>query len=83
MAPTAETQLVEFLCEQIAIRTKAVASTIHADSLLVELGLESLDAVLLCGDVEDRFGVDVDPAAIFEHETLGAFARSVLQRTEH
>jgi hypothetical protein len=39
--------------------------------------------VLLCGDVEDRFGVDVDPAAIFEHETLGAFARSVLQRTEH
>lgn len=73
-----ENQLLEFLREQIAQRTDASAESIHADSLLVDLGLQSIDAVLVCGEIEEEFDVEVDPEDIFEHDTLGAFVRSVI-----
>lgn len=73
-----EQQLLEFLREQIAQRTDAPTESIRADSLLVELGLQSIDAVLVCGEIEEEFDVEVDPEAIFEHDTLGAFVHSVL-----
>lgn len=80
MTASIEAQLIEFLRQQIAQRTKLKVEEISEDSVLIDIGLQSIDAVLLCGDVEDRFEVEIDPADIFDHETLGAFARSVLQR---
>ncbi|AXS39710.1 acyl carrier protein [Breoghania sp. L-A4] len=77
---TLSTELLEFLRQQIAQRTKLNIEDISEDSVLMDLGLQSIDAVLLCGDVEDRFQVEMDPADIFDHETLGAFAKSILQR---
>jgi acyl carrier protein len=35
---------------------------------------------LLCGDIEDHFNVEIDPADIFEYDTVGAFAQSILTR---
>lgn len=80
--PTVD-QVVDFVRQRIAERTDAAVDAVQANSILVDLGLESLDAVLLCGAVEDHFGVEVDPAAIFENETLEDFARAVLERREH
>lgn len=80
MTASNEAQLLEFLRQQIAQRTKLKVEDISEDSVLIDIGLKSIDAVLLCGDVEDRFEVEIDPADIFDHETLGAFAKSVLQR---
>ncbi len=80
MKPSTEVLLYEFLRERIAQRTKLTAEEITADAVLADLGLQSIDAVLLCGEVEDRFDIEMDPADIFEHETLRAFAQSILQR---
>lgn len=75
-----ETELFDFLRSQIAQRTKVAASDIQADAVLVDLGLQSIDAVLMCGDIEDHFGIEMDPAAVFEHKTLASFAQFILQR---
>lgn len=81
MSDIDESQFFSFLRDRVAQRTKTEADAIGMDMSLADLGLQSIDAVLVCGEVEDRFGVEVDPAEIFEHDTLGEFARSILKRT--
>ncbi|MBD5785590.1 acyl carrier protein [Cellulosimicrobium terreum] len=41
---------------------------------LAELGLGSVQVLALCGDLEDEFGVDVDPALVVDHPTPVALA---------
>lgn len=82
MTSSSKADLVEFLRDQISQRTKLPVNDVTPGSVLIDLGLQSIDAVLLCGDVEDRFGVEIDPADIFDHETLEAFAQSILKRMD-
>lgn len=71
------TTVTDFLRAQIAKRTNLTLAEVTETSIMVDLGLESIDAVLLCGDTEDQFEIEIDPAMIFEHDTLGSFAREV------
>ncbi|TDL88997.1 acyl carrier protein [Meridianimarinicoccus aquatilis] len=80
MSDVNETALFSFLREQIAQRTRSAPETISEDMTLSDIGLQSIDAVLVCGEVEDRFNVEIDPAEIFEHDSLREFAQSVLSR---
>jgi len=77
---TKENQLFEFLFDQLAQRSAAPEEAVNAQTQLTDLGIQSIDAVLLCGDIEDKFEVEIDPADIFEHDTVGAFAQSILSR---
>jgi len=70
-------ELVAFLIRRIAALTKQDEAAIGPETSLVDAGLQSIDAVLLCGEVEDAFQVEIDPALIFDHETLGSFAAAV------
>ena len=73
-------QLIKFLYEQLAQRSDLPVESITPETQLTDLGIQSIDAVLLCGEIEDRFAVEMDPADIFEHDTVGAFAQSILTR---
>lgn len=42
---------------------------------LVELGLDSVYALTLCGDVEDRLGLIVEPTLAWDYPTIEAIAR--------
>jgi acyl carrier protein len=68
----------EFIRTRLSARTEVPLDKIDASSVLIDLGLRSIDAVLLCGEVEDSFQVELDPSTIFEHETLGDFIAAVL-----
>lgn len=83
MTSNTETQLFEFLRERIAQRTELAQTEIVRESTLADLGLQSIDAVLLCGEVEDRFQTEVDPADIFEHETVGDFISAIMRRLKN
>lgn len=78
-----EFAVLEFVRAGLSQRTKVPIEEIDATSGLIELGLQSIDAVLLCGEVEDRFQVELDPSTIFEHETVGIFVAAVLDRFEN
>lgn len=80
MSHPRKSELYNFLRSQIAERTKQAETAVRDDSVLIELGLQSIDAVLMCGEVEDHFGIEMDPAAVFEHKTLESFAQFVLQK---
>ena len=70
-------EVTRFLRERIAARTGVPLDEVVETSVLVDLGLQSLDAVLVCGEVEDAFNIELDPSAIFEHDTLGDFSSEV------
>lgn len=75
-----EPAITEFVRERIAARTKIPLEKIAISARLIDLGLQSIDAVLLCGEVEDRFSVELDPNTIFEHETLDGFIADIVAR---
>lgn len=75
-----EHEVFSFLAARLAQLTEQDQAAITADSVLIDLGLQSIDAVLLCGEIEDRFQIELDPATIFEHETLGSFSTEIRQR---
>lgn len=80
MNTSRETELYGFLRNQIAQRINLAADEIEGDAVLADLGLQSIDAVLMCGEVEDHFGIEMDPAAVFDHNTLDSFAQYILSR---
>ncbi|MEJ8574467.1 acyl carrier protein [Microbaculum marinum] len=75
-------RVLPFLKERIAARIGIPPEQVTEQSVLVELGLQSIDAVLVCGEVEDEFGIELNPSSIFEHEALGGFAQEVIGLVE-
>jgi len=69
-----------FLVAAIARATKQSESEISPQVDLIDLGLKSIDAVVLSGEVEDEFKIELDPATVFEHETLESFAAEITRR---
>ena len=39
---------------------------------LADLGLDSVDAVLMAGEMEQAFGIEIDPADALRHPTIEA-----------
>ena len=73
-----ETKVLNFIRERIASKVELSLEEVTRDSALVDLGLQSIDAVIVCGEVEDEFGIEIDPSEIFEHDTLGTFADEII-----
>jgi acyl carrier protein len=67
-----------FVRERISRRTKVPGHEIQDSTVLVDIGLESVDAVLICGEIEDAFEVEVEPSLMFEFETFGAVVDAVM-----
>lgn len=82
MTHSTEEKLLAFVAEQIRIRKKDADLEISADTVLTNVGLQSIEAVLLSGEIEDQFQVEIDPADIFEHETLGSFVQGIARRLD-
>lgn len=70
-------EITAFLIEQLVQRLGSGAAEIDRDGDLIELGLASIDAVLVSGEIEDRFGIEVDPVLLFECRTVNRVARTI------
>jgi acyl carrier protein len=71
--------LVEFVAGRVAERIGADAAR-DLDGDLFELGLDSVDAVELTGEIEERFGLEIDPALPFEQRSINRLAAALVQR---
>ena len=49
-----------------------------ADTTFADMGLDSVRAVELTGQIGDRFGLDVDPMLVFDFPTPRALAQAIL-----
>lgn len=71
--------VTEFLCHRVSERTKV---PINVSTNLLDIGLESVDAVLICGEIEDAYQIGVEPSLMFELQTLGEVATAVMASLE-
>ncbi|MFI6817452.1 acyl carrier protein [Nonomuraea sp. NPDC050328] len=62
--------IASWLCERIALYVDCEAGEIAADAPLVELGVDSVYVLGITSEIQDRYGIDVDPSAIWEHSTV-------------
>jgi acyl carrier protein len=63
-----------WLRERVAAYADVPADGIDVDARLTDLGLDSVYALTLCGDIEDTFNIEMDPSVIWDHDTIRALA---------
>lgn len=71
--------LIEFLRTKIAETLGVSIEEIQSNGNVHLLGLTSLNAVIISGEVEDEFQIEVDPLVMFENETIEQISDKILQ----
>ncbi|MEE1738096.1 acyl carrier protein [Streptomyces sp. BE147] len=75
-AATVET-VRTWLTERVAYFLDIAPQDIARDDLLVEIGLDSVYALTLCGDVEDEYGILVEATLAWDHPTIDALTAHI------
>lgn len=71
-------RLTAWMCQWIAGKLRMPADQVRPDTAFEDLGLDSLIAVELSGQLEDLLGRSVPASVAWEHRTLGELAAAVL-----
>jgi acyl carrier protein len=69
--------ILRWLSTQLASYLEVPASTINPMTPLAEMGVDSVHAISLVGDIELHFDIDVDPTLIFDYPTLSGIAEFI------
>lgn len=59
-----------WLLDRVALYLGRDAETIDPTVPLAEYGMDSVCALSLCGDLEDEFGLVVEPTLLWDHPTV-------------
>ncbi len=73
-----KTSVVNFLTDRIASYLNMDVSVLAPDADLNDIGLTSINAVMISGEIEDEFQVEIDPAIMFESKTIDEVADKVV-----
>jgi acyl carrier protein len=71
---TRPTTIQDWLVERVADYTERAPHEVDPVVPLAELGMDSVSAVSLCGEIEDRWSLEVDPVLVFEYPTIADIA---------
>ena len=69
-----------WLAGRVVAYGKVDADSFTADTPLAELGLDSVYALTLCGDIEDEFALEVDPTIVWDYPTIRQLAGGISER---
>ncbi|MDT5336596.1 MAG: hypothetical protein QOD90_2101 [Mycobacterium sp.] len=69
--------ILRWLTARLASYLEVPATTIDLMVPLAEMGVDSVHALSLVGDVEAHFDIDVDPTMIFDYPTLSHIAEYI------
>lgn len=69
------TSTKELLLNLVASTLKLEASQIDTDKPIMELGVDSISAVTMTVQLEEKLGVPIDPTVILDHETINLLSR--------
>lgn len=61
-----------WLTQRVAEYAEQAPDQIRPDVSLAEYGLDSMYALMLCGDIEDHLGIAVDPTVAWDYSTIDA-----------
>ena len=68
------TGIQDWLVERVADYTDRAPHQVDPSIPLAELGMDSVSAVSLCGEIEDRWNLEIDPTLVFDYPTIAAIA---------
>lgn len=77
---TSASPMADWLMGRITFYDQVDAAEITLDAPLTELGLDSIYVMTLCGDIEDEYGVAIDPTFFADYATLGELADGLAAR---
>ena len=72
--------VAEWLIGRIRFYDQVDAADVTLEAPLTELGLGSIYVMTLCGDIEDTYGLAIDPTFFAEYSTLGEVADALSAR---
>jgi acyl carrier protein len=65
------------LTARLARELRIPAESIEPEADLFSYGLDSLTAITLLGEIEDWLGMELDPAMIWDHPSIGALSSHI------
>ncbi len=68
------TELRDWLTARVAGLLELPAAEIRPDTSFAENGLDSMGALMLCGDIEDHLGIPMEPETAWSYRTVDALA---------
>lgn len=63
-----------WLVSRIATYGKRPDMSFTVDTDFTEIGIDSVYALTLCGDIEDEYGIEVDAEVMWDYPTIRALA---------
>lgn len=70
----ARADIADWLRGRVATYGELAPDSFSDDTPLADLGFTSVYALTLCGDIEDTFGLIVEPAVVWHHPTIRELA---------
>ncbi|MFF5338029.1 acyl carrier protein [Streptomyces sp. NPDC013181] len=64
-----------WLSARLALYLRRAPETIDPSVPLAEYGMDSVAALSLCGDLEEEFGLDVEPTLLWDFPTVNGLVR--------
>lgn len=74
-----EEQLINFCREELGMMMGVAPESISIDANFEDLRLNSIHAMQLLDELEDRLGISISPILFWENPTLRAFCKSILE----
>lgn len=76
-------KLISFILDRISYYTDQPVSELNPQSKFEEVGVSSLYAVLICGELEEEFSIELEPALLFDYTTTEAVADFLLMNSDN
>lgn len=76
-----EDELIAFCREELGMMLGVPPESIRTDSSFEDLRLNSIHAMQMLDELEDRLGITISPIIFWENPTLAAFCKSIAQQT--
>jgi acyl carrier protein len=67
-------EISEFIRARVAEYVACPVDQVRLDQAFADYGLDSVSAVSLCADIEDRLNVPVEPTLAWDYPTIGEMA---------
>jgi acyl carrier protein len=74
------TDISDWIVGRIEFYGRVEAGSFDVDTPLTELGLDSIYALSLCADIEDTYGLPIDPMMFEDYPTIRALADALAER---
>lgn len=73
-------QIVAFVLGKVSARTKTPLEQLTGETQLANVGVDSLNSVLICGYLEDQYELEIEPMIMFQYKTANQVAEALLEK---